>query len=162
LATGAKTLEGKRKSTRSTLKHGIYGSLIADDERPAADAIRARLGSVDEELVLLRLRVRRALAAEHAAYENDENGLEVVKHHDREASEYTAGDETVKERIDYNAHIERLTRRIESLEKTRSELLKADRENVDGRDDGPVTEIAVHVVTAENVHLYRKDGESDE
>jgi hypothetical protein len=67
----------------------------------------------------------------------------------------------VRKRVDYGEHVERIARRVESLERTRAELAKLARENPDA-DDSPVTEIAVHVVTAENVHLYRDEGNDEE
>jgi hypothetical protein len=107
------------------------------------------------------VRINRALAAENSAFKLDPNGLEIVRFVDKAATEFSAGPEHVHERIDYGAHVERLLKRLESLEKTRAELIKLDRENGDGGDDGPLTEIEVHVVTAENVHMYR-DGGDDE
>lgn len=159
---GASTGPDKPNSRDNATKHGLYGRFLTDEEKGRHEEVKSKLGTLDEEISLTRHLIARCLAAKERAYENDPNGLEIVKRHDREATEYGAGDEEVKERIDYDAHYDRLTRRLESLTKTRSDLLKADRENPQNGDDGPVTEFEVHVVTAENVHLYREGGEDDE
>ncbi|WP_118181290.1 HGGxSTG domain-containing protein [Paraburkholderia phosphatilytica] len=159
LSTGPKTDEGKQAISQNGRTHGLYGRFLTEEEKARHDDVKSETGRLDAEIELTRHLIARCIQAWHDAHDNDPNGLEIVKHHDREASEFTAGDETIKERVDYGAHYERLTKRLESLTKTRAELIKADRENPLTGDDGPVTEFEVHVVTAENVHLYR-DGEA--
>jgi hypothetical protein len=154
--------EGAPKENQNAKKHGIYGKHLTEEEKADFDDVSAKLGSLDAEITLLRFRLMRALDAEAKAWEADpKNGLEVIQAHEREASEFGPGDETVRKRVDYGEHVERIARRIESLERTRAELAKLARENPDA-DDSPVTEIAVHVVTAENVHLYRDEGNDEE
>lgn len=105
----------------------IYSRYYTEEEKLVADQIE--LGKVDEELRLTRIRLMRALAreAEHG------NTLEL----DSEKREpviidgvAVAGAEqvttTTKVR-DYSALIDKLTARIESLERTRVELLKAEK-----------------------------------
>jgi hypothetical protein len=153
--------EGAPKENQNAKKHGIYGKHFTDHERETLPDLESRIGTLTDEITLCRVRINRALAAENSAFELDPNGLEIVKFVDKAATEFAAGPEHVHERIDYGAHVERLLRRLESLEKTRAELIKLGRENPEV-DDAPVTEIAVHVVTAENVHLYRDGGDDDE
>jgi hypothetical protein len=153
--------EGAPKGNQHATKHGIYGKHFTDEERDALPDIESRIGTLTEEITLCRIRINRALAAENEAWRLDPNGLEIVKFIDKQETEFSAGPERIHERVDYGAHIERLLKRLESMERTRAELIKMDRENPEV-DDSPVTEIAVHVVTAENVHLYRKDGGDDE
>jgi hypothetical protein len=154
--------DGAPKENQNARKHGIYGKHFTDEEREALPDIESRIGTLTEEITLCRVRINRALAAEHQAWQLDPNGLEIVKFIDKQETEFSAGPERVHERVDYGAHIERLLKRLESLERSRAELLKADRENDLGGDDGPVTEFEVHVVTAENVHLYRDGGADGE
>jgi hypothetical protein len=149
--------EGAPKGNQHATKHGIYGKHFTDEERDALPDIESRIGTLTEEITLCRVRINRALAAENSAFKLDPNGLEIVRFVDKAATEFSAGPEHVHERIDYGAHVERLLKRLESLEKTRAELIKLDRENPTG-DDAPIGEIRVHIVTAENVDKYR-DGD---
>ncbi|SCZ29515.1 hypothetical protein SAMN02787148_107207 [Burkholderia vietnamiensis] len=104
------------------------------------------------------MRIQRTLAAEERAAANEHHGLELQKYHDREASEFTAGDERVYERVDYNGHIDRLTRRLESLERTRVEMIDAQTKRDADRDDfEPVTEWRISVI-GENGDFTRPDG----
>lgn len=128
-------------------KHGIYGTHLTPAEIAALDDIRPQIGSLDAEIELMRVRIRRALDAEASAAGNENGGLELQKFVDKQATEFAAGPERVYERVDYNAHIERLTRRLESLERTRAELLEAEakrRENADpDGDEAPRWEITI-------------------
>ncbi|WP_283842726.1 HGGxSTG domain-containing protein [Burkholderia pyrrocinia] len=141
------SLPGAPATNQRAKKHGIYGTHFTPDEIAELDDIRARVGSLDAEIELMRMRIRRALNAEARAAVNEHNGLELQKFVDKQATEFTAGPEHVYERVDYNAHIERLVRRIESLERTRAELLEAEakrRENEDpDGDEAPRWEITI-------------------
>ena len=148
-------------SVQNATKHGIYGRHVRPEEKETFDAIQTARGTLDNEIDILRLQYDRVLAAQERASEA-RDGLELVKRHDREASEYGPGDEAVYERVDYNAHLVRLASAIEKLETKRAELIKAEREANPPGDKGPVTEYEVHVVTAENVHLYQDAGSEDE
>lgn len=150
--------DGAPKENQNAKKHGIYGQHYTDEERDALPDVESRIGTLTDEITLCRVRINRALAAENSAFKLDPNGLEIVRFVDRAETEFSAGPEHVHERIDYGAHVERLLRRLESLEKTRAELIKLDRENPTG-DDAPIGEIRVHIVTAENVDAHRKDGD---
>jgi hypothetical protein len=131
--------DGAPKANQHATKHGIYGKFLTDEEKGDFDAVTARIGTLDAEITLLRFRMRRALDAEAKAFESDVDGLEVVQRHDREASEFGPGDETVRKRVDYGEHVERIARRIESLERTRAELLRIEREAGGGAADDGMT-----------------------
>ncbi|WP_174490614.1 HGGxSTG domain-containing protein [Paraburkholderia oxyphila] len=163
-STGAKTGAGKARRNAAATKHGIYADGFTSEEVRMLGAVHDRVGSIDGELTALRIQFRRILLAQQRAFQGDPHGLELIKRHDREASEYGPGDEEVKERVDYDAKLDRCAGRIGMLEKTRAELLTAqlDRDSKRGGDDGPVTEFEVHIVTAENVHLYSGDADSED
>ncbi len=154
------TLPGAPSTNQRAKKHGIYGTHFTPDEIAALDDIRARVGSLDAEIELMRVRINRALDAEAHAAGNEHGGLELQKFVDKQATEFAAGPERVYERIDYDAHIERLTRRLESLERTRAELLDAQAKRDADRDDfEPVTEWRISVI-GENGDFTRPDGTS--
>jgi len=144
---GAKAVkDGKRcrmhggatpKGITNALKQGIYARVIRPEQQASAAYIRANLGNVDDEIVIVRLQLEATLAAQNAAMVNDQNGLELQKFNDKESTEYSAGPERVYERVDYNAHIDRLTARIASLERMRMELMEAERNKPPADDDEP-------------------------
>ncbi|WP_416052768.1 hypothetical protein [Cupriavidus basilensis] len=115
---------GPPEGAQNARKHGIYARVIRPDQQASAAAMRASAGNVDDELVIVRLQLEATLEAQNEARENSQDGLELQKYHKREASEFTAGDEHVYERVDYGAHIDRLTARIAALEKLRAELIE--------------------------------------
>lgn len=110
LSTGPK----KPNSAKNALKHGIYSAHWTDAEKAASNAFV--LGNVDAELHLTKIRLARALAAEALA--NGQPELDEVTEHDQIGEEGSREDRKSKVR-DYVAIIDRLTARIESLEKTR-------------------------------------------
>lgn len=121
-------------------KHGIYGRVLTDEERELWDQVE--LGKVDDELRLCKLRLMRALRAEQEAQDVPELDSRT------EEPAVVGGvplDEIIEKRSyrrrDYAAAIDRLMGRIESLERTRADLLKA---NPPG--DEPVTRIEIEVV----------------
>ncbi|MEI2416204.1 HGGxSTG domain-containing protein [Orrella sp. JC864] len=114
------------KGNQYARTHGIYSSHLTDDELAVWNDIE--LGRVDDELRLTRIRLARALAAENRA----SGGLELEERTEQDATVngVPLGDEdkVVTERFkrrDYAALIDRLTARIESLERTRVELTRA-------------------------------------
>jgi len=122
------------------------------------------LGDIDHEVLTAKLTVRRIERARAAAALLPD-GLEVIKRHDREASEYGPGDETVSERIDYPGLSDRAVRTALVAVDKREDLIerRAERAAREGDGDaGPITEYEVHIVTAENVRLYRDGGEDVE
>lgn len=109
---------GPSKGSVNAAKPGsIYSKFLTEDER--ADYEGLTLGGVDHELRLTRIRLARALEAEHKAAGQPE--LDEVTENDG-GGEYVAR-ETRKSKVrDYNTLIDRLTARIESLERTRKTL----------------------------------------
>lgn len=113
---------GAPKDNKNSLKHGIYAKAMTEEELSIVDEMT--LGSVDNELKVCRIRLRRALLAE---VENQE--MEVVERLERPAILGGVPDyeEMIKElkfiKRDYSPIIDRLVARIESLERTRRELL---------------------------------------
>jgi hypothetical protein len=147
---GAST--GAPKGNKNSLKHGIYSRVIREEDREIYDSVATALGSLDHEIAIVRMQLHNTLEAQNNARRDAEEGaktggLELQKFHEREASEFTAGDEHVYERVDYNGHIDRLTARIAMLEKTRAELIEAEakrRENEDpDGDEAPKWEITI-------------------
>lgn len=121
----------------------IYSRYFTEEEKDLAAQIE--LGKVDEELRLTRVRLMRALARE-AEYGNT---LEL----DSEKREpvtidgvVVAGTEqitTTSKVRDYTGLIDKLTARIESLERTRAELAKNS-----PPDETPVGKIQIEIVNA--------------
>lgn len=119
---GGKT--GKtHKGNQHAVKHGIYGSVLSDEEKELWDQVE--LGKVDDELRLCRLRLVRALKAEEAAQEQPE--LDGRTEEPAVVGGVPLDDEIIEKRAfkrrDYSALIDRLMGRIESLERTRLELV---------------------------------------
>jgi hypothetical protein len=80
----------------NAVKHGIYRSILTDDERADYDGLQ--LGGVDHELRLVRIRLARALKAER---DNQDS------------------------KRDYTETVDRLLGRIAALELTRKRLANA-------------------------------------
>ena len=115
---GKSTGNPKAKGNVSAVKHGIYSAFLTDEENVIADSLM--LGSIDDELRLTRIRLMRALKRE----EEFGNSLEVDSSTERDiAASVGAKSETSYKVRDYSGLIDRLTARIQSLEKTRLELL---------------------------------------
>ena len=101
-------------SARNAIKHGIYASFLTDEEVELTQQIK--LGSVEDELRLARIRLRRALAAEQNAAGAPE--LDEVIERDVDAKVGARREEKHKVR-DYVGIIDKLMSRVESLERTR-------------------------------------------
>lgn len=131
-STGAKTVDGKKAVSKNAMRSGsIYAQYLTDEERE--QFANLELGRVDDELRLQRIRLARALKAE---YEDElGEGLQLDESIERVGGEL-ALDEKKYKRRDYAHIIDRITGRIESLEKTRVELIKVnppgDTENLFG------------------------------
>lgn len=117
-STGPKT---KPLGNKRAAKPGsLYSQYLTDDEQTAFEQIE--LGRIDDELKLQRIRLARALREEQAIGKR----LELDEHIKRVGGGPDAvPDEKKYKRRDYVAIIDRITGRIESLERTRLELLKA-------------------------------------
>lgn len=113
-------------TNRNAAKPGsIYSKFLTEEEQALEGDLE--LGSVDAELRLMRIRLRRALAAETDTPELDETGTGSTA---QGATSYSKS-----KRRDYSALIDRITGRIESLERRRIELqlmqLDADAKRLD-------------------------------
>jgi hypothetical protein len=136
---------GPGLNNRNAVKHGIYVTHLTPDEQKQYGTLA--IGHVDHEIRLTRIRLARALATEKAAQGEPE--LEEVVKHELIGLEGSKRDEKSRVR-DYVGIIDKLTSRIESLEKTRRELLKAGDAGDDEDDDRPIGRIIVEVVGAKS------------
>lgn len=110
MSTGAK----HQNTATNALKHGIYSRHFSPEELAEGSSIK--LGNVDTELRICRLRLSRALAAEAAA----RNQPELEEIIERDVAALVGAKSEKKWRLqDYNRVIDGLMARIESLEKTR-------------------------------------------
>jgi hypothetical protein len=121
-STGPKDNRGNQNAR----KHGIYAKHLTAEELCQFGEIE--LGAVDQELRLTRIRLARALAAEHESQGKPEL-LEVTEN---EGGGPQLAKKSSKSLVrDYTAIIDRLVSRIESLERTRK-LLDAGNGDNDG------------------------------
>ena len=120
-------------NTRSK-NFGIYSSSLTEDEKN----IEFELGNVDAELEIARLHLKRSLdakakyddAAKHSSDDMDESALQLVEVTRDEGTRIADGAEIpissyrkVRRRPPFEEYIHRWMSRIESLEKTRKELV---------------------------------------
>lgn len=117
-------------SNTNAKTHGIYAKHLTESEQ--AEYHDLELGTIDAELRLTKIRLSRALGAEKEAQGKPE--LDEVVENDG-GGEYVARESRKSKVKDYTAIIDKLTGRIESLEKTRA-TLNADNptggQNIDG------------------------------
>jgi hypothetical protein len=114
LSTGPKN----PNSAKNALLHGMYARHFSDEEMAAS--AETKVGSVEMEIRICRMRLGRALAAENAAKDKPELE-EIVK---RDVSKNVGARNERKWRVrDYGRVINDILSRIESLEKTRLLLL---------------------------------------
>lgn len=128
---------GPPKGSQNAAKHGIYFAHLSAHEQAHYDKLE--LGHVDHELRLARIRLARALAAENAA----DGAPEMDEVIENEGGGAMIAIRSTKRKIrDYTAIIDRLTGRIESLERTRKLLDAGDGANADiaGFETRPYTE----------------------
>lgn len=117
--------------TQNALKHGIYSAVIREDEKELAASMQSAVGRLEDEILICRIQLHRALTAQNAADAGD--GLDLEEDIKRVGGgENAPGDETRRKRRDYTAIIDRLTGRIESLEKTRAALIASARDGAPG------------------------------
>lgn len=122
---GGKTPTG----TANAAKPGsLYSKFLTPDEVAAHDQIE--LGKVDDELRYLRIRLTRELAHEQLHGNAPELDTTIQR---KGGGPNTVTAEVHKKQRDYNAKIDRIMARIESLERTRVELLKADADAGQGK-----------------------------
>lgn len=115
-STGPKNLFGKTNAKT----HGIYLQHLNDSERVQYNDLD--LGAVDHELRLTRIRLARALDAEN----KNAGTLELSETTQNDGGGENLARESRKLIVkDYASIIDRLTARVESLEKTRQLLIDA-------------------------------------
>jgi len=112
---------GAGKGNQNATAHGIYKSVLSEAEQ--ANWAKIEIGKVDEEIRLWRTRLVRALEAEQAAKDKPE--LEEIVARRIGSQEHPTAEKRFKRR-DYAGTIDRIMGRIESLERTRLELMKAE------------------------------------
>jgi hypothetical protein len=135
---------GAGKGNKNRTLHGIYSRFYSDEESAALDEVK--LGEVDAELKLCRVRLLRAMEAEQRSKEQPELVETVVR---KGAGDGPSGEKRYR-RTDYGHIIDRLMGRIESLERTRKELMK------DAGDDEPQESVSV---TIERKSARRQDAD---
>lgn len=144
------------KGNQNARKHGIYGSVLTDEEKDQWEYVD--LGKVDDELKLCRLRLVRALKAEQEAQDIPE--LESRTEEPAVVGGVPLDDETIEKRAfkrrDYSTLVDRILARIESLERTRLELMKSN-----PPQEEPVGKIEIEVVSGKN-HADSNDGAAGE
>jgi hypothetical protein len=133
---GGKTPTG----TKGNRKHGIYSDAMTADELEIWPEIISRLGTVDEEIHVIRLQLRRALICQQKVQEAPADlknlaGVEIT-----EIRRSNRGDDgpivdVISKRADYHAIIDRLSGRLANLERTRAELLAAARDTGENTTD---------------------------
>jgi hypothetical protein len=132
---------GAPKGNDNARTHGIH-SRLTEEDMADADEVRALAGSLDDELFVTRLRLRRALCAELAAIESgSELMLDSETRRDGDGKSYATAERT-RRRFDshFSTIIDRLVGRIESLERTRVMMLAAQaRKGGSEGDDMPQT-----------------------
>lgn len=122
------------KGNKHAAKPGsIYSQFLTEAENDMLASIE--LGRVDDELRLTRVRLMRALSRENEFGNTLETDSEKVD------TGELGGTTTTSKVRDYSGLIDRLTARIESLERTRAELLKTNPVELP-----PVTRIEIEVV----------------
>lgn len=104
-------------SAKNAIKHGIYYKHLSEDEQAGYDDLE--IGHVDHELKLARIRLARALAAEATANGAAET-LEEIENQGGGPNVAVSSKRKVVR--DYSQIIDRLTARVESLERTRKLL----------------------------------------
>ncbi|MDI2589857.1 HGGxSTG domain-containing protein [Pseudomonas sp. 681] len=102
----------EQRGNKNAAKPGsIYSQFLTDEENDILASIE--LGRVDDELRLTRVRLMRALARENEFG----NELEI------DSEKLEEGEKTTTSKVrDYSSLIDRLTARVESLERTKEDL----------------------------------------
>lgn len=118
--------------------HGVYSKYYRDEEKTLIDAGAFRVGEVEAELTVMRIRLKRALEAREQWEREVASGVDGANELSMVAVEVVDDESVTKEgdvvptvkktkRLpDYDKLIDAAMARIESLEKTRKELLKTD------------------------------------
>lgn len=135
--------KGAPKGNQNARKHGLYSEYFTEEEAKTLDTVE--LGKVDDELKLCRIKLRRWLKfeneTEQALIDDPEAGMLIEDRKDEsisvkqpdpdgkpgESVDLPGEKKTIgRKRINIEDNIDRLLRRIESLERTRKLLLGDD------------------------------------
>ena len=133
---------GAARANQNAKTHGIYSRVLTEEEKELWEQVE--LGKVDDELRICKLRLMRAIRAE-----TESNGQPEIDARTEKplviggvpVLDEPAIEERSYKRRDYAGIIDKLMARIESLEKTRADLL-----GNGGADGGPVSRIEIEVV----------------
>lgn len=147
---GGKATE-THKGNQNARKHGIYSDTLTSDEQGMWDEIS--VGSLDDDIKIAKLQLRRALIAQAKAEAGDGLDLDLESISVRGTDPVEEG-ETAKEpgqpsttiqrrRRGYEDIINRLLGRIGDLEAKRADLIK----KLDPDDEGPLPQRIEVVVT---------------
>lgn len=141
------------KGNRHAAKPGsIYSQFLTVEENALLSSIE--LGKVDDELRLTRIRLRRALARENEFGNTLELDSEKVEPLEVEGKDTGLSKTTTTSKVrDYAGLIDKLTARIESLERTRAELAKTN-----PPEDTPVGRIQIEIVGGHKNSAPTDDG----
>ncbi|AYN94419.1 hypothetical protein EAW52_10835 [Pseudomonas sp. LTJR-52] len=133
-STGPKNSFGNQNAR----KHGIYSDSLTDEEQSIWDEIG--VGTLDDDIKIAKLQLRRALVAQAKAEDGD--GLELEVDTD---SSGPAGSTITRQRKrrGYEDIINRLLGRIGDLEAKRADIMK----KLEGDDEGPPPQRVEVVVT---------------
>jgi hypothetical protein len=119
-----KSISEAMQGNANAYQHGMYGDLIRPDDLPFVATMQARVGAIEDELLIARLQLRRALKAQSHA-DDLPDAMEVCETIERDRTAKLAGRNEVKRKLrEYPTIINALLGRIESLEKTRADLQK--------------------------------------
>lgn len=134
---------GAPKGTRNNLKHGIYSSGLMPGEEQLWGLIP--VGSLDDEIKLAKLQLRRAQLAQRKIEESRAAlpegelegaaapvGMELAEIKDEPVRENSGGRTIRHERPDYRSEIYRLLGRVADLESKRALMLKGDATDDEG------------------------------
>lgn len=142
------TNPGAPKGNQNARKFGIYSDTLTADERSIWNDIE--LGTLDDDIKIAKLQLRRALIAQAKAEEGDGLELEVETDSNGPAGSTKS---TQRRRRGYEDIINRLLGRIGDLEAKRAELLKAN-----PPPDIPVSKIQIEVVSGRKNGTATDDG----
>lgn len=144
---------GAPKGSKNAAKPGsIYSKYLTAEENETLGQIE--LGRVDDEIKLTRIRLMRALARENEYGNTLEIDSEKVEPLEIEGKDTGVSKTTTTSKVrDYAGLIDKLTARIESLERTRAELLKTNPLELP-----PVARIEIEVVGGRTNAQAQDDG----
>lgn len=146
-STGPKDPHVSIGTSNPSYTHGIYTKFFHDEEKSLIDEGAVRLGQVDDELRVMRIRLKRALEAKElweaerggkVDGASEETSLVLVERVDGEAAGAEGStipiEKLTKRLPDFDKIIDTTLARIESLEKTRKELMKVPEDDPDAVD----------------------------